>query len=225
MTETRPDMPRQPLRARGRSRYEALLDAVDALLADSPPALISLQDVARQAKAPLASVYHYFPNSTAAFLGLAQRYHSLFEAVYEEPIATVPDSWPELIRLLIQRSRRVYDAYPTTMRLFLGADVAGRIREADLDANRQFGQHQYKLLRQYYVIPEDPSLIEKLAISVTITDAIWSLSYIRHGRLTDEMVEEAVQAKEAYLAAYIPLRARRREEGPEDREASESNQH
>jgi AcrR family transcriptional regulator len=210
MTETRPDMPRQPLRARGRSRYEALLDAVDALLRNSPPALISLQDVARQAQAPLASVYHYFPNSTAAFLGLAQRYHSLFEAVYEDPIATVPETWPELIRLLIGRSRGVYDAYPTTMRLFLGADVAGRIREADLDANQRFGQRQYELLRRYFLIPEDPRLIDKLAISVTITDAIWSLSFIRNGRLTDEMVEEAIQAKEAYLAAYIPLRAGRR---------------
>jgi hypothetical protein len=60
---------------------------------------------------------------------------------------------------------------------------------------------------------------------VTITDAIWSLSYIRNGRLTDDMVEEAIQANEAFLAAYIPLRAGRREGPLEDREASRGSQH
>ncbi|MBP0496151.1 TetR/AcrR family transcriptional regulator [Pararoseomonas indoligenes] len=212
MVETRPDTPRRPLRARGRSRYEALLDAVDALVRQGPPASISLQDVAREAGAPLASVYHYFPNSTAAFLGLAQRYHRFFEAVYEEPIPEMPETWPGLNRLWAARGRRVYETHPATMRLFLGADVAGRIREADLDANRRFGEHQYRLLRQHFLIPEDPSLVDRLAIGVTISDSIWSLSYIRHGRLTDEMVEEAARAKEAYLAAFIPPRAARRGE-------------
>ena len=207
MAKTYPDGPRQPLRARGRSRYEALLDAADQLLLDRPPGLVSLQDVARQAKAPLASVYHYFPSTTAIFLGLAQRYHVLFEAVYDEPIPAPPATWPELNRLIAQRGRRVYETHPTTMRLFLGADIGGRIREADLDANRRFGERQYRLLRQHFLIPDDPGLIEKLALAVTISDAIWSLSYIRHGRLTDAMVEEATRAKEAYLAAYIPLRA------------------
>jgi len=212
MAEPRPDTPRRPLRARGLSRYEALLDAVDALVRDRPPASISLQDVAREAGAPLASVYHYFPNSTAALLGLAQRHHRRFEAVYEEPIAAVPEAWTELNRLWAARARRVYETHPTTMRLFLGADVAGRVRDADLSANRRFGEHQYRLLRQHFLIPEDPGLVDKLAIGVTISDAIWSLSYIRHGRLTDGMVEEAARAKEAYLAAFIPLRAARRTE-------------
>jgi AcrR family transcriptional regulator len=210
MNNQRAELPRQPLRSRGRSRYGALLDAADKLLVDRPPALISLQDVARQAKAPLASVYHYFPSSAAIFVGLAERYHVMFEALYDEPVSRVPPTWPELSRLLARRSRALYDRHPTTMRLFLGADIGGKIREVDLDANRRLGERQYKLIRENFLVPDEAELIDKFAIAVTLSDAIWSLSYIRHGRITEELAEEAALAKENYLASYIPLRARRR---------------
>jgi AcrR family transcriptional regulator len=207
----RTEAPRQPRRARGHARYEALLNAGDALLREHDAAAISLQDLAREAAAPLASVYHYFPNPAALFLGLAQRYVMAFDALYAAPLRRVPDNWPALCRLLWNRARGFYEANPAAMKLFLGPDVGWRIRQTDLESNIRLGQRQLDLVRRHFHIPDDPALLQRFALSITISDSIWSVSYIRHGRITDAMAREAADAREAYLALYLPLRAPRRD--------------
>ena len=68
-----PLLPREPQRARGRARYEILLDAADAALAERNGSEITLVDAASRAGVPLASVYHYFPSNVALLVGLARR--------------------------------------------------------------------------------------------------------------------------------------------------------
>ncbi|WP_419897060.1 TetR/AcrR family transcriptional regulator [Roseomonas sp. USHLN139] len=208
--EPRAETPRQPQRARGHARFETLLNAADQLLREQPAATISLQDVARLAEAPLASVYHYFPNPTALFLGLAQRYVLAFDTLYASPVERIPDNWPALCRILWSRARQFYEENPAAMRLFLGPDVGLKIREADLESNNRLGRRQHDLVQRHFHIPDDPELLRRFALSITISDSIWSLSYIRHGGITDAMAREAADAREAYLALYIPLRAARR---------------
>ncbi|WP_160000095.1 TetR/AcrR family transcriptional regulator [Roseomonas sp. 18066] len=208
--EERAETPRQPQRARGHARFEALLNAAEALLREQDAAAISLQDVARLAEAPLASVYHYFPNPSALFLGLAQRSLLAFDDLYARPVGRVPDSWPALCRILWNRARLFYEENPAAMKLFLGPDVGWKIRQTDLESNSRLGQRQHELVRQHFHIPDDPEMARRFALSITISDSIWSLSYIRHGTITDAMAKEAADAREAYLALYIPLRAARR---------------
>ncbi|OYW87702.1 MAG: hypothetical protein B7Z22_03915 [Hyphomonas sp. 32-62-5] len=57
------------------------------LLADHSPDEIGLYQIADQANVPPGSVYHFFPTKEAAFLALANRYLSGFEALTRKPIA------------------------------------------------------------------------------------------------------------------------------------------
>ena len=133
-----------------------------------------------------------------------------FDTLYASPVESIPDNWPALCRILWSRARQFYEENPAAMRLFLGPDVGLKIREADLESNNRLGRRQHDLVQRHFHIPDDPELLRRFALSITISDSIWSLSYIRHGGITDAMAREAADAREAYLALYIPLRAARR---------------
>jgi len=58
--ERRSSKPRKPLQQRSRERYELLLDATEALLSERDAIDVGLYDIAKHAKVPPASVYHFF---------------------------------------------------------------------------------------------------------------------------------------------------------------------
>lgn len=210
-------VPRKPRRAAGKARYEALLDAAEAALATQRIGSIGLQDVADRASSPLASVYHYFPNISAVFVGLADRYRELFLAVYATPVDSSEIwRWSDLVRILSERSRHIYLRNPAAIQLLLGPEVGWQIRQSDISDNQRFAALQYRCLSDHFVIPPEEAVAQQIAISITISDAIWSLSYARHGTITEAMRDHALQARIAYLSLHIPpLAPRRRQAGAE----------
>jgi len=88
------------------------------------------------------------------------------------------------------------------------------IRLQDLDSNFVTAGRSIELMTQMFVMPEIPFLHDRLVEVIVINDAIWSLSIHRHGRITDEMEEQARRARIAYsrtfLPEYLPLRAKGR---------------
>ncbi len=198
-------------RARGQARQETLLDAADQLLLEREASQISLQDVSQAADTPLASVYHYFANAPALFESLANRHLKRIETIYDQELSPAQTgTWQDMLRGFSDLARAYYNGNPAVMRLFLGPDVGWRIRQSDLETNIRFGRRQYSLLQRAFHIPEDRLLPEKLAMSLSIADAVWSVSYIRFGNVTDAMAEEAFRARFAYLGLYIPHYAFRR---------------
>ena len=58
-------------------------------------------------------------------------------------------------------------------------------------------------LVQHFAMEAGPALEEAFAIAVTVSDAIWSLSFARHGRIEPALAEEAMRARLAYLRLYV----------------------
>ena len=206
-----PLLPREPQRARGKARYEILLDAADAALAERNGSEITLVDAASRAGVPLASVYHYFPSNVALLVGLARRYFRDFERLMV--VSAAHDrlgSWMDLCRLHAAAGRQYYATHPAAMRLLLGADCGTQVRQSDLDANLRFAALQYCAYCRHFVLPPGQYPIDRCAIAITISDAIWSLSYSRYGCITDAMADEALEARFAYLLRYLPERAEKR---------------
>lgn len=203
--------PRAPRRARGKLRYEMLLDVVDALLSEHDASIISLNTVAERANAPLASVYHYFPSSIALLVGLAQRYQQRFAEIFAEPINhDALDNWTDICRNHLERGRAFYHAHPVALRLLLGSDCAWQVRQADMEWNNSLGALQYRAYCRHFVLPLDPTLIERFAIAISLSDAVWSYSFSRNQRITDAMAIEALRAKIGYLGLYLPRYATKR---------------
>lgn len=191
-------------RARGRMRVEKILDAADSMLQERTEIDVSLQEVAARAALPPASLYHYFSNSHALMLELAKRYVAAFELLAQEEVDHARlDTWQDLIHLHCERALRFYHDHPVAMRLFLGPETGWQIRSADLAANRRIGRIQYERLLAHFVVADSATLAAAFPVSMTIGDAVWALSFARHGEVTPEMAAESLRARLAYLRLYI----------------------
>ena len=204
-------MPQPHRQARGRARMEQILDAADALIRAQDSTAISLQQVAEAASLPTASLYHYFPTPQALLMGLARRYVAGFEALAQAPLRHDRlRQWTDICALHAEKSLRFYHDNPVAMRLFLGPESGWDIRATDLEANRRIGALYCRKLVRHFVIAESPALEEAMAISVTIADAVWALSFARSGRVEPAMAEESLRARVAYLRLYVGEYAEKR---------------
>jgi AcrR family transcriptional regulator len=206
-------MPRLPQRAAGRLRYEKLLDATDQLLSERDAGDISLYDIANRAKVPSASVYHFLPSMTAALVGLAQRYLERLNGMLDEPLdhATLK-GWQDVAAIKAEAGRQFYESHIVAKKLFLGSDYSWQVRQQEAVVNRRSAVYVARDYHRHFVIPGIESLVGKIEIAIGLMDATWSMSYIRHGCVTDDYAEEANRAYIGYMRSYIAEHAEKRPE-------------
>jgi AcrR family transcriptional regulator len=199
------NQPRQPRQRRGVERFEAILDAAHDLLVEHVMADISLYDVARVVGCAPATVYHLFPSTNALFFALAERYaKAWFEILERNEDPAAVRTWHDLARRKFAEARTFYNANPQAMQVYLGLGTTREIRVRDQELNRQLGAEITAAIRRQFQLQQGDYLDEKFAYAIEISDAFWSLSYARHGRITTEFAEEALLAVFSYLENFIP---------------------
>lgn len=197
-------LPRMPVRANGRARYRHLMATLKDLLSERDTNEFSLVDLARAADVPPASVYHFLPSKDAALVALAQVYNDeMVELVRSLPDDDRATNWQDLVTRRMKIGVAYYVSNPVAMKLLLGPDHALRAGHIDLEGNRTVARGLHWLITERFVTPEFPQLEEKMTIGARIADAIWSLSYLQHGTITDAFALEAERACLAYMRLYL----------------------
>jgi AcrR family transcriptional regulator len=197
--------PRRPSRERGVIRYKALLDATEALLQDHDPHEVGLYQIAKKAGVPPASVYHFFPTKGAAFLALAERYIQGFRDLSDEPVeAARLTSWQDLLAIRHARGAEYYNSHLPALKILLGGHPSWDIRQADLSYNAEMAREGYGYYDDAFHMPHVADPERMFLIAVGIADAIWAISFIRHGRITPEYQADALEACIAYCRMYLP---------------------
>lgn len=198
--------PRKPLQERSRQRVEKLLDATDKLLAAHEPGEVGLYDIARVAKVPPASVYHFFPTKEAAFVALAERYlQRLYKVVRETPLDRKRiRHWSDVFILGSQRSFDFYNRNPVLLKLFFGGALSPEIRRRDDEYLRGLSEGGYGWLNRYFCMPYLPEAEMKFSVILSIYDGITLTSYQRHGRVTEAYHEEMLRVIIAYCRTFLP---------------------
>ena len=195
----------RPMRRRGIARLNRLLDATERLLERHDEQEVSLARIAAEAGVPLPSVYHFFPNRNVAFEALALRFN---EEIYRRSIEPLDDpppaSWQELLERKHIRAAAFQNGRAAALRLFLGAGVSVAIRQADFAGNARLARSRARMFEAYFQLPFLPDFEKRLEVATAINDGIWSLSYGRHQRITEEFRAEATAAAIAYLRAFLP---------------------
>jgi AcrR family transcriptional regulator len=190
--------------ARGRVRIEVILEAADRVVARKASTAVSLQEVAQEAGLPVASVYHYFATPQALLIALAQRYLlALEELAAQKLVHEGLKHWADIARFHALQAIDFYNAHPVAMRLLFGPESGGAIRAADQESALRVGRIYCRKLAQHFAVEAGPALEQAFAIAVTISDAVWSLSFARHGCIEAGMAEEAMRARLAYLRLYV----------------------
>lgn len=197
-------MVNRPLRARGIRRVEQLLDATERLLSRSAQEEVNLAGIATEAKVPLPSVYHFFPNRNAILVALAGRYHRELAAFANEPLDPEPETWQETVRVRQVKGARYLNEHPAALRLFMGAGLSVEVRTLDLRGNATLAESRAADMRERFECSGLGNLEYWLAVSIGLMDGIWAISYAEHGRITDDYVTESSRAAIAYLRCYLP---------------------
>ena len=196
---------RKPVRQRGKAKFNTLLDATETLLFEYSVDEIGLYQIAERAGTSPASVYHFFPHKNAAFLALAGRYHDAFCDLLAQPVEpTLLTGWQDLKTILMARSVQYFNSNPPAQKLFLGSGSNWEMRQKDLAWNATIAQQLVEIYDSHFAMPPMKDLAHRFAISISITDSVWALSYALHGRITDEYALEALRAGIAYYRTFLP---------------------
>lgn len=78
----------KPKQNRSRLRVQALLDAAEEVIGESGLQGLAMREVARRAKLPIGSVYHYFPSTTALIRSLLERQFDSLNGIIENGLRT-----------------------------------------------------------------------------------------------------------------------------------------
>lgn len=204
-TALRKASPRKPSRERGHMRYAALLDATEALLQHHSPDDIGLYQIAERAAVPPASVYHFFPTKDAAFLALAERYLAGFRELALRPIpATALASWQALTLFDQRQAMEFYNSHPAALKIFYGGYAGLEVRQADVRYTATVADGVYGRLDRVFHMPMMRTPGSKFRIALAIIDAIWGISYLTHGHITEAFFTEAYDAYCNYCRQFLP---------------------
>ncbi|MEM7727772.1 MAG: TetR/AcrR family transcriptional regulator [Pseudomonadota bacterium] len=195
-----PLRPRKPERRNGIARYEKLLASVEAVLAEKSARDLSIYDIAADSGIPPASVYHFFPSPTAAIVALSEVYTDEMQRVMSAPVELKPDAdWTQIVAELSDRIFRYYAKNPVARKLMVGFDYTINVREVDMESNRVMAGILLSAIEAQFDLPEDPTLIDKFEIVVTMHSSLTALSVTRTGEFKREMEQEIVRAAVVYL--------------------------
>ena len=210
--DKRASQPRRPLQQRSRQRVQKLLDATDKLLAKHDPAEVGLYDIAKTAKVPPASAYHFFPTKEAAFIALAERYlERLYALTRETPLDDAQiKQWSDVFVQSSRRAIEFYNSNPVFLKLFFGGGVSPDIRKRDAEYLKALSADGYNWLNKFFHMPPMPDAEMKFSVVWSIYDGITLTSYQRHGCVTPEFHEEILRAVIAYCSTFLPKALRRR---------------
>ena len=195
---------RRPRQQRSKERFEAILDAAEALLATLQPDEISVYTLAEAAQISPPSIYQFFSDASQVFIALAERIQGLFVHGFDTPPSATFATWQELLSLRFNEGRDFYNSNAAARRLLLGTGLSAAIRARDLEIDRQLAIKSIEELQKYFFIPDMPELVERFTELLVINDALWALSVHRHDSITDAFEEQARRAREAYSRTFLP---------------------
>jgi AcrR family transcriptional regulator len=198
-------------RAPGIARRKRLLASARALLAHHDLDELSLADVARAARIPKGSAYHYYGD-------IMDLYVQLLTVLGEEMLADVrrpirgnpPEVWTDIVAALVRRGAHYFGNHRDARQLLISPKTPPELKLRDRQSDAQIGKLFEEQIESRFVLPEHPKRSAIFFRAVEIADLMFSLSMLEHGAITAEMTEEAIRAVVGYLRSHFPATLPRR---------------
>ncbi len=189
----------------GRIRRQKLLMGAKKLSETKAINDITLADVCVEADIPRASAYHFFPNIEAVFLALRFLNATEMLELLEEVDITNYNRWQGYLTGIIDRVVQALEEDPTKAKLIYSAntpDFEGEIYGKNIDY--QVAKLVEKGLASQYEMAGYAGIEQVALIAYSIIQAIFTLSYRQHQRITEYYQQEAITACIAYVRSYLP---------------------
>ncbi|MEX6725753.1 TetR/AcrR family transcriptional regulator [Parapedomonas caeni] len=214
-------LPKAPRRRNAAERVDLILDATERYLLEQGLDGIGLPAIARTAGLPAASLYHLFPSTEAALVGLLRRYNALMDREFNALAVRIEaPTWQEWIRQLFAAGRDFYRRHPAHALLVFRALGFGGLRRADDGHIMEQGRAMAAELDRRFLLPPVARLDERLAIAIALSDRVWAFDPAPasatgpapegatgpacDGVISDATFEESQRAVLSYLGNYLP---------------------
>ncbi len=149
--ESRASARSHPQQERSRQRRTALLDAAEAVVAETGVDGLRMREVARRAGLPIASVYHYYPSATAILRELSVRNFDRLRALLVDrltahlPLGLRVAGRADLVSCIIDDVAGFVFTTPSVTAIWSGLHAQPDLRTLDIEDTMQ----NARLLRPY----------------------------------------------------------------------------
>jgi AcrR family transcriptional regulator len=190
-------------RAPGRKRRQELLDAAFVLLCKKEIEDVSFRDIAKRAGVPEGSAYHFFANRFDVFSELACALNEEFVRAHEKPVPPARRTTEQdLAEYMVDIGAGIYKRSRPARQLFIGGKTPFEVKQADRRNDRDVADAMYSSFTRYFDLPDTDEMRDAFYYFIEITDLMFTLSLVEHGKITPAMLREAKRAGVAYLDSY-----------------------
>lgn len=200
-------LPRKPQQQRARDRFELVLEASHALLAESGLAGFSIPAVAARLRYTRASIYKFFPTPYAILNELTHRHFAGLERkLAGEAARLLTLDWEDLVRAIVKEAAAFHNAHPVGMMLALGGAATDESYRSYALTVRHLGALARQLLAARGIeAPTAP--VDVASLAVDLGTACFRHSYFLHRTITPAYQETAASVMIAYINAQRPAAA------------------
>ena len=192
-------------RAPGIARRKRLISAARALLAHRDLDQISLADVARAARIPKGSAYHYYDDILDLYVQLIGVFgEEMLEDVRRPLKGHSPGSWVDIVAALVRRGADYFNDHRAARQLLISPKTPPELKLKDRQSDKRIAKLFEEHIEARFVLPRGSGRTATFFRAVEIADLMFSLSMLEHGSITPQMTEEAIRAVTGYLKAHLP---------------------
>ena len=178
--ENRTQIKRKPRQERSQARFESVLKAALRLFAARGYESISMREIAREAKMPIASVYQYFPMKLAIVREMWTRYTTAISETLADGIAHSiqrgRDEANHLIGIIIDRMAELQAANPAFIEIWSCVAASMELRALNIEDTLQNARVIAEALHKLHPDSEPSALHDRALIAIEMASATTRLA-------------------------------------------------
>jgi AcrR family transcriptional regulator len=178
--EDRTQIKRVPRQERSQTRFEQVLEAAVRLFAARGYESVSMREIARESKMPIASVYQYFPTKLAIVREMWTRYTSTISKALEEAIRRSilegRDVSNELIGSTVDRMAELQASNPAFIEIWSCVAASIELRALNVEDTLQNARLIADFLEKMHPDADPGALYDRALIAIEMSSATTRLA-------------------------------------------------
>jgi len=179
-TEDRTQIKRVPRQERSQTRFEQVLEAAVRLFAARGYESVSMREIARESKMPIASVYQYFPTKLAIVREMWTRYTSTIAQTLNDAIrrSTLEggNSSRELIGFIVDRMAELQASNPAFIEIWSCVAASMELRALNVEDTLQTSRLISDFLHKLHPEADPDALFDRALVSNEMSSATTRLA-------------------------------------------------
>jgi AcrR family transcriptional regulator len=196
--------PRLPVQKRSRDRVKKILDAAEAIIAESGWGAATSHAIAKRAGVPPAGVYHFFPDRYMIYDALTERNSQEFGDAFPDKMSQADiQAWPDIINLFIDLINDYCVSNKAARELSFGCDGEYETRWSTSTHHASLSESLRVLYCHHFDLKNIDRLPTKFDLMADFVVTGFTQAVKNGDPVNYEILDEMRHAVVAYIASWI----------------------